>query len=631
MKIGSLELHNFMLYPKLKKRFGDKNIIGILAEYEENKDKSNKGGKSTIPEAILYCLTGDSRAVKEVELIHHGQSEMWVKVVLIEGDKKYSILRGRDIKNKGLLEINGVDKKKEAQQIIDDLIGMNRNEFVLTRFFKQFEINQFMELKPAQKQEYLMRWLKNDYWQKLERSVLDDLNVKLKKLELYKTKKSTYAEQLNSLKSSVGSIESLKKVIKNYQFKKNKWIKKLKNLKVSSNEANNLNTNIDIINAKIGDLKNKITNDYFKASPKDEEKLRLRCSKLTIRILNIQQRLADTDGHTGFCPILKESCDRIETSKDEIKKLKKDVKLLKIKLTSYNSKLYQIKNYQKRLLLLDKITDLEQQKNKYENRLFIFDKHEAFEIENKIQSFDVHLNKSTILLVRAEESKTSKEKLKEKIESLNKKISKAQKKVALLKYIAFMFGKNGIPSQEIENAFEEIEDEINYILEQFGTPLQVEFQADRELSTFEDKCIQCGWVFPRGTRIKECKSCDADRRKKRKEEINFKILENGEEEGFHMESGGGKIIISIATRIAITCLQQRQTGSNFNVLFLDEPDTAFDSVNRNNFIGLITKTLINKLGFEQIFWISHFKDIQESVPNILKVKRYKTYSKAIWI
>jgi len=210
-------------------------------------------------------------------------------------------------------------------------------------------------------------------------------------------------------------------------------------------------------------------------------------------------------------------------------------------------------------------------------------------------------------------------------------ISLFQTKVADLRYVAFMFGKNGIPSQEIENAFDEVEDDINFVLERWNTTLQIEFQPDRELQMWEDYCIQCGWQFPKSTRTRTCESCDADRSKKRKDELQLRVLENGVDEGFHMESEGGKTMVSLSVRIGMTRLKQRQNHSRFNVLFLDEPDASLDKANKKAFVRLITKTLIKEFGFEQIFWISHDKEIQESIPNVLKVIRHANHSTTTWI
>src|SRR5690606_31366367 len=127
-----------------------------------------------------------------------------------------------------------------------------------------------------------------------------------------------------------------------------------------------------------------------------------------------------------------------------------------------------------------------------------------------------------------------------------------------LRYCAFMSGKGGIPSQEIENAFDEIEDETNFVLQKFGTNLAVQFNPDRELKTWEDSCLACGQVFPNGQKSRECSSCGTERQRKRKDELTIKVLENGEEQNFAMESGGGKTLVSFSNRLALSRLVQRQ-------------------------------------------------------------------------
>jgi len=161
--------------------------------------------------------------------------------------------------------------------------------------------------------------------------------------------------------------------------------------------------------------------------------------------------------------------------------------------------------------------------------------------------------------------------------------------------------------------------------------VNIEFKPDRELQSYEDCCVACGWEFPKGTRTKECENCGEKRRKKRKDEPELRVIDNGSEESFGLESGGGKTMISLSVRTALTLLKRRQTGSEFNVLFLDEVDAMLDQENKIAFMNLVTKILIKKFGFEQIFWISHDSRISESTPHTLKVVRNGKYSKAGWL
>lgn len=193
-----------------------------------------------------------------------------------------------------------------------------------------------------------------------------------------------------------------------------------------------------------------------------------------------------------------------------------------------------------------------------------------------------------------------------------------------------MFGKNGIPSLEIENSFSEIEDEINYLLSEI-TDHAVIFKPDRELKTWEENCLSCGFKYPKNYKKNSCSECGETRRRKRKDELNLMILDNNNEIDFQMCSGGLKTLISLCVRTALTMLRKRQNKSNLNVLFLDEIDSALDPINKSHIVNLILNVIQKKLGFKQVFWISHDKNISRSVPHTLLIKGYKEHSTVGWI
>jgi chromosome segregation ATPase len=194
-----------------------------------------------------------------------------------------------------------------------------------------------------------------------------------------------------------------------------------------------------------------------------------------------------------------------------------------------------------------------------------------------------------------------------------------------------MFGKKGIPSLEIENCFQEIEDNVNFILGSMNGDYSVSFKPDRELSSWEDHCVSCGHTFAKGARKPECPECGTERFKKRKDELRVMIVENGREISFDMASGGLKTIISLAVRAALSMLIRRQNDSSFSVLFLDEIDSALDEAYRETLMDLVSQVFVKRLGFTQIFWISHNKSISQSVPHTLLVKGYENYSELEWI
>lgn len=679
MKVAYLKLKNFMLYRKLKLDFRNKDVIGILAEYKDNEHRSNKGGKTTILEAIYYAITGDSRASTEAELIHHGEDEMRVELGLINGKEKHTIIRGRTRKGSGLVEVDRVNKTTEAQERINSLLGFTPKEFKLTSFFKQQDINQFMDFSPREKQKHLMKWLNNFHWVNLERAVLDDIGKIQKQVIQLKSRHQTLTEEYEDPKQLLNTVKQHQKEISDRESireRLNKELVKLDKLSLSSKQKTELETKKKTLVRKLKQLKQELEDikgyevelERHKVNIKELEAIKVPSEK---REKQLRQKLTDTqqevdslsssiemaqDQHTGVCPILNESCDRIQYDKAKVTSWTRSHKRLKATTQELERKLSRIERDRKRkskaVVLQGRVDTLMVQVNRkgavvaeigqIRDELKKLKKQldrgasgdvllKADRIKAKIAEYSSQIDKLYRNIGQLKERARNAKAIKEKLDNLEQEVVQHQEKLDVHRYVAFMFGRNGIPSQEIENAFDEVEDETNFILERFGTNLQVEFSPTRELKTWEDHCVVCSWAFPRGAKSKQCQECGAERRRKRKDELTVKVMENGEQQGFHMESGGGKIMVSFSNRLALTRLQQRKTGSEFNVLFLDEPDSALDPVNKAAFMDLVTTTLVREFGFEQIFWISHDKNIQESIPHVLQVMRHQKHSTVQWL
>jgi DNA repair exonuclease SbcCD ATPase subunit len=253
------------------------------------------------------------------------------------------------------------------------------------------------------------------------------------------------------------------------------------------------------------------------------------------------------------------------------------------------------------------------------------------DMKEKISDKKDEIESTVYEIAKIESDIQNRTKLKNEITELNQEIKSLAVRVDDLKLVSFVFSKNGIPSQEIENAFTEVEDEINFVLSQFGTPMEVLFSPDRELNDWEKSCVSCGFLFPKNYKKSDCSECGAPREKRRKDELQLKVMLDGQEYGFYMESGGGKTILSLAIRVALTRLKLRKTGSEFKVLFLDEVDAPFDEDNRDKFISLVNNVLVKKLGFHQVFWVSHSKIISEAIPHTLLITKKGSYAEAEFV
>ena len=659
MRIDSIYAENFMLYRKFKKSFRDKDIIGIVAEHASNSERSNKGAKSTVLEMVRWCLSGESRAHRDIQLIHHGTEVMKVRVVLIDDDgTKYKITRGRDIKNNGILEVSGVERKRDAQAYIDELIGYNKKELPLTCFLEQMEIEGFMALGPAAMKQHMMAWLKNTHWNTLENNAKDDLVEKQHKLIKRKTQIELLIKQVQdyNLKEMKSELIDLKKEFRKRTKKASKLEKKLAKIKAKSKtfdvDVDRLESRIDELQYDIEKLDddldtrrvNQNRKQYKKYKSVDVEQVSDRRAAVHATHGDLEELVYSMENDfTGKCPILGKSCDRIKFNKQTVKETKGTISALQKKMDKLADQLTgqmrweeadkahkEEKKVKAKLdPMQDKLVDLER-----EMESLICGAEEfvgTADLKSRLKEAKNHQNSASQDVGSLKADIRRVKEIRHQIKDLGGKIACLTKDIGDLRYVTNMFGKNGIPSLEIENAFDEVEEEMNFILNKWNNGLQIEFNPTRETQSWEDYCISCGWQFPKGTRTKNCEECDTPRCRKRKDELHLTVIEGDNSMDFRMESGGGKTMVALAVRIGMTRLKQRETGSRFKVLFLDEPDASLDKVNKAAFVKIITKTLLKDFGFKQIFWVSHDREIQESIPHVLCVKRFKTYSKAAWL
>lgn len=672
-RLDELTLHNFGIFKDEVIPLEGIEVLGILAEYANDPKRSNRSGKTLIMESIRYLLTGLNRATKTAEMIHEGEDAMWVIGKFSdENGRVYTIKRGVDHKGTGTLNVDWTEKTADGTKAIENLFGVTKDDFDLTSFFKQADINGFMDLGPAKQTEFLMKWLDNEHWKAKLKMVLDDIKMLTEKLRENNALKKALETSMEIDDDLRVTLEALNEANKTLTAKKAKLKENRDKLTRKIDEINRERkgairncveikreiTQTDLEVEKLAGLKKKRTKLLFekddlasKIQPTKEadySKLVEEIAKIKADMATNANELKSLENAKGICPILKSPCDSIKVSAEAKKNNLKEQTALTKKLNALladkdkhrwnnevSESINEIKGNMSRVdakieasNLKDNRGELKAELEEETKKTLTFatkyvEKQEAVEdqvdeIEATIQSNNQSIGALESRITKAEEALS-------KINKVTERSEKLTSRLADLKYIAGMFGRNGIPADEIENAFQEVQDDINYILKELDCGLTVSFSPDKELNTKEPVC-HCGFKYPKGYRGSTCEECNSPRLKQRKDEISLKILENGVEKNFKMDSGGGKTIVSYAVRIALSMLKRRQNKCKLDMLFLDEVDSALDSHLATGITDSITKVLTKKLGYDQIFMVSHKEEIKNAVPHILKVTRHEKHS-----
>lgn len=720
MRLKSIGAKYFMGFgPWNEIHFDDeKEIVSIIGQWADEPKRSNRAGKSTLVEAILYGLYGKSRSKKEIDLINksYPDEDMLVRLVFeTEMEEVIVIERGRTASNSIILELSGYEgaDKKVVQEQIDKIIGLNYQDFIMTSFFMQGDIHTFMQSGSTGQKQIISRWLEKEYWKEFEKRAKEYQNEiqgeidALKHIANDKPDVSIDHEIKIGINNKENELKALEEVLEGLNTKLESikdQINKASKVEAVQNEIHKIKRRISNYQQDIDDLNEEIEDhvEEIKEAKEREEQLLL-LPKLKSDIEGVNLKIADLyedidknnkivaslraskenllkqynqmNEFDAICPVMERACTAIpliegakeevleegKKTSEELKKEKAEGKQLKERMNKLKEDNEKVQNTYREILSYKKLPTVQSITNeindikesiKSKKKVMeeaVSDKNEK-ELELKslekidmdLLTKDKSLVKNEIRVKNSERDDiinyiaTSKAKIaqnkeqRKKAIQASKKISELTEELNQYKLVTYMFSKNGIPSNQIEVAFQELEDEANIILEKVNSDITIEFSPDKVMKTWEENCLVCNTPFPKGYRKIECPECGNERQKKRKDDLSITIKTREKEMDFNLESGGGKVLISLAIRIAFVRMLQRRLGVNLKLIVFDEIFGMLDETNRNLVFKLLTTTLKDDFGFKQILCISHEEEIRDVIPDVIKITKYDDHAEFSW-
>ena len=144
----------------------------------------NGNGKSALIDAMTWALWGKARAKGDDDLIHLGQTEVWVEFDFAVGEQPYRIIRkharprrrggsGQTIlefqiaTGNGFRSITG-NSVTQTQQKIIDVLHMDYTTFINSAFLRQGHADEFTIKRPSERKEVLADILELFFYDQLE-------------------------------------------------------------------------------------------------------------------------------------------------------------------------------------------------------------------------------------------------------------------------------------------------------------------------------------------------------------------------------------------------------------------------------------------------------------------------------
>ena len=168
-----LELQNFLAYRNpAPLEFEGLHVVCLAG--------ANGAGKSSLLDAMTWALWGKARAKRDDDMIHAGESEMWVGFTFALDGSLYRVQRAR---KKGKRSISTLDLQildddlwrgiaegsmRETQAKINRLLRLDYETFINSVFLLQGRADEFTTKTPAKRKEILAEILGLSMWEEYE-------------------------------------------------------------------------------------------------------------------------------------------------------------------------------------------------------------------------------------------------------------------------------------------------------------------------------------------------------------------------------------------------------------------------------------------------------------------------------
>jgi len=684
VKIKSLRLKNFMSYAGVHDLdFSDVNTCVIVGE--------NGTGKSSILEAVLYALFGQSRAGSEDQLsngydILTGEwavDSFSVGLVFEMGGKTYSIARERNQRKATLVFINETDKKnytangiRETQDVIHKIVGMEYDSFVSSVMLQQDDYDEFMKMTPAEAKEVLLEILGLDSFESKRQLAADrakradDLASRLKdEINRVKAEQDALKDIPARIQSNESQLSELKVQLKeaveqldvaqqdNIKMRAacdgvHEALKRLEQLNSEQPRASALKVeaenSFDRLLTKMGITVKELANYDAETIKKELDSIagRVESEKVVLRTLEARQnesygnltylrkRAEEVDGRrkasagASLCLLGKPEChaELVKRIDDELLKVIEEGKVARkahedaeaararqaelmeslskrgYELSDIMMALASFLNVQSRKAALDNIDkEIARLTAQVRDNAVTLDDVRAKELEVsglKMRRERLQSHVDTLLqeLGKLNESMSRSTKLRQAQTDAMASLELATKEAAVFQILAKAFSKEGIPALMIENIIPVLEADANAMLERLSNGrIRLQFVLQRKLKAG-------------GTA----------------ESFEIYVTDESGTRAIQMYSGGEKYRIIFAVHSAFSKYLTYRGGSRIGFLAIDEP-AGLDEPGINRLVETLS---ILKEHYEQIFVITHLKELMEYFPQTIVVERVGRSSKA---
>lgn len=651
MRIGRIKLTNFLAFKGEHELVLPPGPIGVFARYLDNPRRSNWAGKTALLQAVKYAIDGTHRKRTDDEVIHHGETTMVVELELVGGAADVVIRRTKTRGKPTMFEYElrgGVEARgDDARRAIDQLLQMTGPDLESTLFFEQGDIESVCAAEASARRAVITRWLRLERWTgygKVAREQQRDAESRLS--AAHQVMAQIVARRLPALEQhdapaieqDLAEIETQLSFLREEIPKLEKVAAQWRAVREGANEQEMLRSMGERFRAI--QVPPDVPAEDVAASA-----ARMKAAHGALEVKRGEAHrtgLLASIGFDGSCPVTRSACPAREhvdgqraSFAEAAREAREGFRLASVELEGATAQAEAVRLGQQtraaalarrdemRTMLVRQRERVDAWRARHADVEAVDETHITGQLEDLRKSMEICQRQKADLQLELERIARHERDTVQQRDEIEKWAKLARKRQLVSKAL----GPTGIVARIASVQLRTLEQRANDLLT--GTGLGFVFGWERETQEVAPVCYECGHTY-KGKRDKTCPACGAERGMKRRDELEILVHDGSgiDGEDVSTKSGGAKVLVASAIRLAGGMLLREQRGSPMRFALVDEPFGALDVENKT----LLARTFagfLGSVGLEQALVVSHDEALLEALPVKIVVIRDGSSSRLV--
>lgn len=634
MRILSVALSGWMPFRETVELELPHGPIAIVGTHANDPRRSNRAGKTSLLEALTWCLYGLHRKRLDDKIINEQSDACEVQVAFEGMLVKRSRRRGQSTKLQVELHDVGTFVGSAAEDAIFDYIGVGSQDYLATQCFRQGDVESIISRTAGDRLALVSEWLQQGKWLEAKRLQAAKSNIIMQSL-------ASKREALSNAESDVltseqrlamlAEIQKLKLVMSDCERQMAELRERMRE-GLEAQKALLDHDQLERLRSEAQEARKVIFGGtkLQNSVQESDQKLQIARQELASALKEHDELAAmQRDGFDGRCPVTCEDCPvsdhvsevvQVATGLLQERKVTVgDKQAVLSEVRAENARLYNESKAQERHIGHYKALT-EQGKRLAASIALTREQAEAVPsiepLQGELHVLQTEYGQASRRIGELEAMIDNAKRVEERIGVMSKQISSIELE-AHVSQLALR-AISSVPARIAAEQLGELEREANMLLS--GSGVSLRFSWQRELNDKSPLCEECGFVF-KGQRGNKCPACEAPRGKKTAQELELLCDDgSGAEEDVRFNSGGTRAIVGSAIRLAASAMLRRLRSTEASWAIVDEPFGSLDAENREQ-LARTFAGMLGSVGFDQALVVSHDPILLGALPHRIVIDK----------